>query len=179
MSFQRLLNFVGRNIGDVTKSVLPGTAMTAGLGLMGSPQAAAVYGLSDLALSVPTTLAARGLGSKITKPVLGVKPEHIRSGIETTANIGAQLGSTRVADEILYGNQQVTSPLMLQEQQTMQRAAVNDLQNQLVSPGTQFQMTGLPSAEHFQQLLNQRNNSAQYLSPEDQLLLQQARRPIV
>jgi hypothetical protein len=69
--------------------------------------------------------------------------------------------------------------LMLQEQQMMQRADINNLQNQLVSPGTQFQMTGLPSAEHFQQLLNQRNSSAQYLSPEDQLLLQQAQRPVL
>jgi hypothetical protein len=178
VAFQRLLNFIGRNAGSAVKSVLPGTAMTAGFGLMESPQAAAVYGLSDLALSLPTTLAARGLGAKITKPILGVKPEHLRTGIETTANIGAQLGSTVVAGKILYGDQQATSPLMLQEQQTMQRAAVNDLQQQLVSPGTQFQMTGLPSPEHFQSLLNQRNNWAQYLSPEDQLLLQQARGPI-
>lgn len=179
MSFQRLLNFVGRNVGDVAKSVLPNTAITAGFGLMESPQAAAVYGLSDLALSIPATLAARGLGAKITKPVLGVAPENVKGGLELAANVGAQLGSTMAAGKILYGNQQATSPLMLQEQQMMQRADINNLQNQLVSPGTQFQMTGLPSPEHFQQLINRRNSSAQYLSPEDQLLLQQAQRPIV
>lgn len=174
MSFQRLLNFVGRNIGGVTKSVLPNTAITAGFGLMESPQAAAVYGLSDLALSVPATLAARGLGAKITKPVLGIAPESVKGGLELAANVGAQLGSTVAASKILYGNQQATSPMMLQEQQTMQRAAINDLQNQSVSPGTQFQMTGLPSPDRFQNLLNQQNNWTQYLSPRDQALLQQS-----
>jgi hypothetical protein len=178
VSFQRLLNFVGRNAKDVVKSVLPGATLSAGFGLLESPQAAAAYGLSDIALSVPTTLAARGLGSRITKPVLGVKPEHLRTGIEHAANIGSQLGSTMVAGNLLYGGQQATSPMMLQEQQTMQRAAINNLQEQLVSPGTQFQMTGLPSPEHFQQLLNQKNNWAQDLPIEDQLLLQQVQRPI-
>lgn len=178
MSFQRLLNFVGRNAKDVVKSVVPNSAITAGFGLLESPQAAAVYGLSDLALSIPATLAARGVGTRITKPVLGIQPETVRGGLELATNVGAQLGSTMVAGKILYGDQQATSPTMLQEQQTMQRAAINGLQDQLVSPGTQFQMTGLPSPEHFQQLLNQKNNWAQYLSPEDQLLLQQAQRPV-
>jgi len=178
VSFQRLLNFVGRNAKDVVKSVVPNSAITAGFGLLESPQAAAVYGLSDLALSIPATLAARGVGTRITKPVLGIQPETVRGGLELATNVGAQLGSTMVAGKILYGDQQATSPTMLQEQQTMQRAAINGLQDQLVSPGTQFQMTGLPSPEHFQQLLNQKNNWAQYLSPEDQLLLQQAQRPV-
>lgn len=178
MSFQRLLNFVGRNAKDVVKSVVPNSAITAGFGLLESPQAAAVYGLSDLALSIPATLAARGVGARITKPVLGIQPGTVRGGLELAANVGAQLGSTMAAGKILYGDQQATSPMMLQEQQTMQRAAINGLQDQLVSPGTQFQMTGLPSPKHFQQLLNQKNNWAQYLSPEDQLLLQQAQRPV-
>jgi len=178
VAFQRLLNFIGRNAGSVAKSVVPNSAITAGFGLLESPQAAAVYGLSDLALSIPATLAARGLGSRITKPVLGLKPEAARGGLELATNVGAQLGSTMVAGKILYGDQQATSPTMLQEQQTTQRAAINNLQDQLVSPGTQFQMTGLPSPEHFQDLLNQRSNWSQYLSPQDQLLLQQARGPI-
>lgn len=174
MSFQRLLNFVGRNVKDVAKSVVPNSAITAGFGLLESPQAAAVYGLSDLALSIPATLAARGVGARITKPVLGVQPETLRGGLELATNVGAQLGSTMAAGKILYGDQQATSPAMLQDQQTMQRTAINNLKQQTTSPGTQFQMTGLPSPDKFQSLLNQQNNWTKYLSPQDLALVQQS-----
>jgi hypothetical protein len=47
------------------------------------------------------------------------------------------------------------------------------LPEQNLSPGTQFQMTGLPPIDNFQNLLNKRNNWTQYLSPQDQALIQQ------
>ena len=37
MSFQRLLSFVGRNAGDVAKSVLPGSLLAGGFGMLEGP----------------------------------------------------------------------------------------------------------------------------------------------
>jgi hypothetical protein len=72
---------------------------------------------------------------------------------------------------LLYGNQYTQTPQI--QQQIEQRTLVNQtpINQQLVSPGTQFQMNGLPDASQFEQLLNQRGNWMQYLSPEDQALI--------
>jgi hypothetical protein len=60
-------------------------------------------------------------------------------------------------------------------QQTEQRSLVNQLpmEYQDLSPGTQFQMTGLPDNKQFEQFLNQQGGWINYLSPQDQQLVQQ------
>jgi len=167
VSFQRLLSFVGRNAGDVAKSVLPGSLLAGGFGMLEGPGAALTYGLADAAAAFPATMAARALTRNVKTP-------WIKGAAENTANIGASLGSTLVASNLLYGNQALAPQSQQIAQQVEQRALVNNLgQVQLLSPGTNFQMAGMPDPENFQQLLNQRNNWTQYLSPEDQALIQQ------
>lgn len=173
MSFQRLLNFVGKNAGDVAKSVLPGSALAAGFGLLEGPGAALTYGLADAAVAMPATLAARALGTKITKPILSIQPQTLRNALETTANVGASIGSTVAASNLLYGNRPVTPTNMSQEQQLMQqmtqRADVNNLQVQAVAPGTQFQTAGLEFLNDYTKRGQQ--GMQQYLSSQDAALL--------
>lgn len=170
MNFQRLLNFARRNTGDVAKAVAPGSALAAGFGLLEGTAAAATYGLMDFAAAYPATMLARGLTRNVKNPL-------VRSTAENVANIGASLGSTIAASNLIYGNQGLAPQASQVAQQVEQRSLVNQLplQEQLVSPGTQFQMAGLPDSKQFEQFLNQQGGWINYLSPEDQALLQQAR----
>jgi hypothetical protein len=147
---QRLAQYAGKNK-DIVGNVATGSALTAGFGLLaGGPKAAAAYGAADFLAAYPATLLARKLGSKITKPVMGIDPKTVRGGLETVANLGASIVSPvavdAVAGKALYPETaQGNVPQQQQIAQEMeQRAAINNLQTpQLVSPGTQFQMQGL------------------------------------
>jgi putative intracellular protease/amidase len=147
---QRLAQYAGKNK-DIVGNVATGSALTAGFGLLaGGPKAAAAYGAADFLAAYPATLLARKLGSKITKPVMGIDPKTVRGGLETVANLGASIVSPVVVDAVagkaLYPETaQGNVPQQQQIAQEMeQRAAINNLQTpQLVSPGTQFQMQGL------------------------------------
>jgi hypothetical protein len=95
-------------------------------------------------------LLARKLGSKITKPVMGIAPKTLQGGLETVANLGASIVSPLAVDALigktLYPETAQGNVLQQQQvaQEMEQRAAINGLQApQLVSPGTQFQMQGL------------------------------------
>jgi hypothetical protein len=148
---QRLAQYAGKNK-DIVGNVATGSALTAGFGLLaGGPKAAAAYGAADFLAAYPATLLARKLGSKITKPVMGIAPKTLQGGLETVANLGASIVSPVVVDAVisksLYPETAQQNNLSQQQQVTQemqQRAAINGLQNpQLVSPGTQFQMQGL------------------------------------
>jgi hypothetical protein len=147
---QRLAQYAGKNK-DIVGNVATGSALTAGFGLLaGGPKAAAAYGAADFLAAYPATLLARKLGSKITKPVMGIDPKTVRGGLETVANLGASIVSPvavdAVAGKALYPETaQGNVPQQQQIAQEMeQRAAINNLQTpQLVSPGTQFQIQGL------------------------------------
>lgn len=166
MSFQRLLNFIGRNAGDVAKSVVPGSLMAAGFGMLEGPGAAATYGLADLAAAFPATMAARGLTRNVKAP-------WVRGTAENVANIGASLGSSVAASNLLYGNRPIPTE-MSQSQQIMQemqqRAAINNLDVQAVAPGTQFQTAGLEFLNDYAGQLPM-PKLTDYLSPEEQQLL--------
>ena len=167
MNFQRLLGFVGRNAGDVAKSVVPGSALAAGFGLLEGPTAAATYGLMDLAAAFPATMAARGLTRNVKNPL-------VRGTVENVANIGASLGSTVAASNLLYGNRPVPTD-MSQSQQIMQemsqRAAINKLDVQAVAPGTQFQTAGIEFLNDY--VDKELPNIANYLSPEELAMFSQ------
>ena len=147
---QRLVQYAGKNK-DIVGNVGTGSALTAGFGLLaGGPKAAAAYGAADFLAAYPATLLARKLGSKITKPVMGIAPKTLQGGLETVANLGASIISPVAVDALvgkaLYPETaQGNVPQQQQVSQEMeQRAAINGLQTpQLVSPGTQFQMQGL------------------------------------
>lgn len=147
---QRLVQYAGKNK-DIVGNVGTGSALTAGFGLLaGGPKAAAAYGAADFLAAYPATLLARKLGSKITKPVMGIAPKTLQGGLETVANLGASIVSPAIVDAVagraLYPETaQGNVPQEQQVSQEMeQRAAVNGLRApQLVSPGTQFQMQGL------------------------------------
>lgn len=147
---QRLAQYAGKNK-DIVGNVATGSALTAGFGLLGGgPKAAAAYGAADFLTAYPATLLARKLGSKITKPVMGIAPKTLQGGLEMAANLGASVVSPLAADAVagraLYPETaQGNVPQQQQVAQEMaQRAAINGLETpQLVSPGTQFQMQGL------------------------------------
>ncbi len=176
MNFQGLLNFVQRNAKNVAKNVAPGSALAGGFGLLESPQAALVYGAADFAGAFPLTMAARAAGTKITKPILGIQPQILRSGLENVANIGGSLGSTIAASNLLYGTQPVTPTVMSQEQQIMQemsqRAALNNLDVQAVAPGTQFQTAGLEFLDSYRN--RKPADWTNYLSESDLAILAEA-----
>lgn len=172
MRLAGLGKFINQNIGSVTKNVLPGTALSAGFGLLGGgPKEALVYGATDLLGALPATMLSRYATRNVKSP--GVK-----NAIESAANIGGSIGGTLLGSQLLSGGQQQQIA-----QQVEQRSAVNNLplSSQLaeLSPGTQYQTTGLPSGKEFEALLNQVPNNSwmQYLSPEDQLMLQGAINP--
>lgn len=167
MSFQRLLNFVGRNAGDVAKAVIPGSLLAGGFGLLEGPGAAATYGIADFAAAFPATMAARGLTRNVKNPM-------VRGVVENVANIGASLGSTIAASNLLYNSRPIPTDLS-QSQQIMQemnqRAAINNLDIQAVAPGTQFQTAGIEFLNNY--VHPQMPNSMAYLSPYEQTLLAQ------
>jgi hypothetical protein len=163
---QRLAQFAGKNK-DIVGNVATGSALTAGFGLLGGgPKAAAAYGAADFLTAYPATLLARKLGSKITKPVLGISPKTLQGGLETVANLGASVISPGIVDAVagkaLYPETAQGNVLQQQQiaQQMEQRVAVNGLQQpELVSPGTQFQMQGLE-----QQFLQDFTKPQQYMA---------------
>lgn len=179
MSFQRLLNFVGRNLPKTAAQVAPGAAYSSGFALLGGGGLgqAAIYGAGDLGANISAVLAAKALGSKIKNPVLGVQPQTLRGGLENVANIAGSMGSNMAITNMLYGDQYSQTAQI--QQQVEQRSLTNQLplDQQLVSPGTNFQMAGLPDAGEFEQLLNRRGNWTQYLSPEDQALISSVATP--
>jgi hypothetical protein len=146
---QRLSQYAGKNK-DIVGNVATGSALTGAFGLLtGGPKAAAAYGAADFLAAYPATLLARKLGSKITKPVMGIAPKTLQGGLETVANLGASIVSPLAVDALigktLYPETaQGNVPQQQQIAQEMeQRAAINGLQTpQLVSPGTQFQLLG-------------------------------------
>lgn len=167
MGFQRLLNFVGRNAGDVAKAVLPGSALAGGFGLLESPKAGLTYGLMDAAFAFPATMAARGLTRNVKNPI-------IQNALEGVTNIGASIGSTVASSNLLYGNQLMPTNMSQAQQiqhEMMQRAAVNNLDVQAVSPNTQFQTAGLEFLQNYAQQMPQYTD---YMSPYELQMLEQA-----
>ena len=171
MKLAGLGRFIGQNISSVTKNVLPGTALSAGFGMLaGGPKEALIYGATDLVGSLPATMLGRYAARN-------VKNEGARNLIEGAANTAGSIGGAILGSQLLAGGQ----PQQI-AQQVEQRSVVNQLplEEQLLerSPGTNFQTVGLSPRAEFEQLLNQapRSTWAHYLSPEDQLILQEMTR---
>lgn len=173
MSFQRLLNFVGRNLPKTAAQVAPGAAYSSGFALLGGGGLgeAALYGAGDIGANISAVLAAKALGSKIKNPAFGVQPQTLRGGLENVANIAGSMGSNMAITNMLYGDQY--SQLAQIQQQMEQRSAVNalPLQQQQVSSGTMYQTAGLPNPEEFETLLNQLSLN-KYLKPQELAMLQ-------
>ena len=162
-----LAQFLTKNLGPVTKSVLPGTALNTGFGLLtGGPVAGLTFAATDFATSVPATLLGRYAARNI-------KNKNLRGLVEGAANVAGSLTGTELGSNILMGGQQQQIA-----QQIEQRSAINQLplyeQIGDLAPGTQYQTTGLPSSQPFEELLNQmpRNSWMQYLDSADQAMLQ-------
>ena len=168
---QRLTQYAGKNK-DIVGNVATGSALTGAFGLLtGGPKAAAAYGAADFLAAYPATLLARKLGSKITKPVMGIAPKTLQGGLETVANLGASIVSPLAVDALigktLYPETaQGNVPQQQQIAQEMeQRAAINGLQTpQVVSPGTQFQLPGLE--QEFLQNFTKPQNYMAEIMPE-------------
>lgn len=169
---KELAKFLTKNLGSATKSVLPGTALSAGFGaLTGGPAAGLTYGVTDVLGSLPATLLGRYAARNI-------KDKNLRGLVEGAANVAGSFAGAELGSRILMGGQ----PQQI-AQQIEQRSAINQLplyeQIGELAPGTQYQTAGLPSSQPFEELLNQmpRNSWMQYLDPADQAMLQGAINP--
>lgn len=150
-------SWLSKNIGPVLKSVLPGTALSSGYGLFaGGPKAALTYGVTDVLGSTPATLLGRYAGRNI-------KNENVRGFVEGAANFAGSMVGSEIGTSLLMGGQ----PQQI-AQQIEQRSVVNHLpllQQELnLSPGTQYQLSGLSPGADFQKLL------LQQLNPTEQAL---------
>ena len=170
----------GRLLKEVAKPSLTSGALASGLSLIGgaNPLQALATGAVDAAASAIPLIGLKKFSPKsytkrtLVDPSTGEKIVQQGSHpLETPLNIGTSIGAGYLTSPLIYGTGQQQQMM----QQVEQRSLVNQmpLQDQLLSPGTQFQMTGLPDPNDFQQFLNQQNNWSQYLSPQDQALLQQ------
>lgn len=172
MNFQQLMR-------QVAKPALTGGLYSSGISmLMGAnPLQALATGAVDAGASAASLGLLRKLNPKSygQRTLIDTKTgekitQEITHPLETPINVGTSLGVNYLAAPFIYGNGQQEQIA----QQLEQRSLINQLpeEQQLVSPGTQFQMAGLPDHRQFEQLLNQRRgNWMQYLSPEDQELL--------
>jgi hypothetical protein len=164
---------------NVAKPALTSGALATGMSLLSgaSPLQALASGAVDVAADVATLGALRKLAPNAYKtkilidPATGKKVTQQGSHpLETPLNIGTSIGAGYLTAPLIYG----TGQQQQIAQQVEQRALVNNLQApQLLSEGTNFQTAGLPDPQDFQQLLNQHSGWQQYLSPEDQALIQQ------
>lgn len=170
----------GKLLKEIAKPSLTSGAFTGGIALVtgASPLQALATGATDVVASAlplgilrkvsPGSYAKRTLIDTKTGKQIIQQDVH---PLETPLNIAASVGAGYATNPIIYGTGQQQQIM----QQAEQRALVNQfpLHDQLLSPGTQFQMAGLPDPQDFQQFLNQRTSWRQYLSPEDQALIQQ------
>ena len=182
--FERLL----RAVKSVAGPALTSGGLTGTLALISgaNPLQALAYGGADVLASGGSIAALRKLRPKapiqITDTATGkITTQPGSSKLELPVNIGASILTSNAVGALMgdypsAAQLEATSPLLQQEQQLLQRSAINQLpvEQQLVSPGTQFQMAGLPDPRSFEQLLNRRNSWMQYLSPEDQQLIASA-----
>ena len=170
----------GKLLREVAKPSLTSGALAGGLALVGGAnpvQALATGGVDVLASALPLALLRKvSPGSYAKRTLIDKKTgkEIVQQGsheLETPLNIAASVGAGYLTTPLIYGTGQQEQ----MAQQVEQRSLVNQLplDDQLLSPGTQFQMSGLPSPDKFQQLLNNQNNWSQYLSADDQALLSQ------
>ena len=170
----------GRLLKEVAKPSLTSGALASGLSLIGgaNPLQALATGAVDAAASaIPLGLLRKFSPKSYAKrtlvdPKTGEKiVQQGRHDLETPLNFATSVGAGYLTSPLIYGTGQQQQMM----QQVEQRSLVNQLpmEYQDLSPGTQFQMTGLPDNKQFEQFLNQQGGWINYLSPQDQQLVQQ------
>ena len=172
---------------QAAKAALPGAALNMAIGTMAQgPVAGAAYAAGDFLLNYPLVGLARkffpgtpgGTATIKTKAgkVLTKELAYAPSAVENAVNLTASLGSMPLVDLVTQGalynqTQQVEPTNISQEQQiyqqAVQRQQVNNLQQQALSPGTQFQMQGIEQTFHYPGIT---------LPPDALALLQQQQR---
>jgi hypothetical protein len=165
---------------DVAANVAAGSALAGGFGtLAGGPGVGIGSALIDFGVTYPLTALARKVRppkqstTKFTRTAEGqYQPALEYSGLETVSNLGGSLLSAGLSAGLMPG--MAVEPTVNSQDQTLyhqmlQRQVINEMQlPQAVSPGTQFQMSGIeflnnyinPSAElpipaRVQEVLNQ------------------------
>lgn len=164
MALSGLLRRLGSKASiDAAKAALPGAGINFAVGaLTQGPVAGLAYGAGDFLLNYPVVAAARKYfpgtpGGKATMVAEGGKTvtrdiPYSPSRVESGANLVASLASMPLVDiatqGALYENAQVIEPTNISQeqqlyQQTLQRQSINNLRQQALAPGTQFQMQGI------------------------------------
>lgn len=149
------------------KAALPGAAINAAIGTVAmGPVAGAAYAAGDFLLNYPLIRAAKKYfpGTPATMTYKSRAGEIITkqitqpSTVENVANIAGSFASMPLVDLLTQGQlikqaATVEPSNISQEQQiyqqSLQRQAVNNLQQQALAPGTQFQMQGIEQTFHY------------------------------
>jgi hypothetical protein len=146
---------------EAAKAALPGAALNLAAGtVLSGPVAGAAYAAGDFLLNYPLIRAAKKYfpGAPATMTYKSKAGEQIvkqitqPSTVENIANVAGSLASMPLVDYITRGSliQQANTvePTAISQeqqiyQQSIQRQQVNNLQQQALAPGTQFQMQGI------------------------------------
>jgi hypothetical protein len=168
--FARLGQLIGSQTSrQAAKAAIPGAALNFAVGTLAQgPAAGAAYAAGDFLLNYPLVGLARkkfpgtpGGQAVITTPKgqqITTKVPYAPSQVEQAINLGASLASMPIVDlatqGALYQNAQVLEPTNISQeqqiyQQALQRQAVNNLGQQALAPGTQFQMQGIEQTFHY------------------------------
>lgn len=164
MNFGSIAKLIGSQTSrQAAKAALPGAAMNFAVGtIAGGPVAGAAYAAGDFLLNYPLVGLARKLapgteamealvknkkGEMVTKN-LPYQPSNLESGVNFAASLASMPLVDAVTKGALYSQQGVVEPTNISQeqqiyQQAVQRQQINRLQEQALSPGTQFQMQGI------------------------------------
>ena len=157
---------VGPTSRGAAAAALPGAGINFALGaLSGNPAAGVAYAAGDFLLNYPLVGLARkiapgtpgGMATIRTKTGQLIQKEipHMPSQLESGVNFAASLASAPLVDIATQGKlypqaQQVAQVEPTQQsqeqqlyQQALQRQQINQLEQQALAPGTQFQMQGI------------------------------------
>lgn len=170
MASSSIGNLFRRLVGPASRSAaaaaLPGAGINLALGaLSGNPAAGAAYAAGDFLLNYPLIGLARriapgtpgGMATIRTAAGKVIEKEipHMPSQLESAVNFGGSLLAAPLVDIATQGKlypqtQQVAQVEPTQQsqeqqlyQQALQRQQINQLQQQALAPGTQFQMQGI------------------------------------
>lgn len=154
---------------QAAKAALPGAGLNFAVGtLTGGPVAGAAYAAGDFLLNYPLVGMARKAfpgtpggravittaeGKQIKKDI-PYAPSAVEQGVNLTASLASMPLVDLATQGALYQNAQIVQPTNISQeqqiyQQAIQRQQINNLQQQALAPGTQFQMQGVEQTLHY------------------------------
>jgi hypothetical protein len=160
--------FTGPAAKETLKSILPGAGLSLAMGtLTGGPAEGLAYAAGDIALNYPALRLARKLAPGTQQQIKNLATGKTTIGyspsvLENITNLGASVGSSFLVGSLLQPKEQQAQQFLAQQaqqvnpalqaqpaqisQQNFQRELINEMvSNQLLAPGTMYQLQGAQS----------------------------------